>query len=277
MLISVDTAAGSTREVMEGHFESVGELDPAYYPAWIAKLWYLLPRWHGTEESLREFLGEIEIQIKSHPWLFEVMLNYLDIVRGEQRDSFEWSDTKIYEPIKEAFGRRISMHPDSVYLKQRFALYAYRAEDWDRAVSLMDEAGDVYANSGWDSLETYNEYRARTYLKYARGKSNAEILRYAKRALELAPDNYWVVYDVAYTTRLITYDFHSSLALARHSIQLNSEYAPTYWLQAVELVNTNQFDAAVESAEKGLEYAKGNEIKRLLNQVLDAARERTAD
>lgn len=270
-LILIDTYGSKPMDVMEGHFKTATDLDPGYYPAWYNKLWYLLPRWHGSHEMAREHVERATALAEQHPHLYNLGLSYIDIVRGESPDAVDWSDPALYGWIRTGFEQRIARHPDSVLLKLSFALYAYRAEDWTTAVKLMDTIGDRYAKgSGWRSVEVYNRDRARTYLKLD-AKSPARTWELATRALELAPDDYYTVYAAAYRTRHLTHDFETSRALAEHAIALKPDYAPSRWLLAVELCSLGRYDESIEAAEAGLKYAKGEEFTRRLERVMKQA------
>jgi hypothetical protein len=54
-LIDVAKGLGLSREFMEDHFQKAIKLRPRYSPAYRAKMEYLRPRWHGTEEEMLSF------------------------------------------------------------------------------------------------------------------------------------------------------------------------------------------------------------------------------
>lgn len=278
-LVACDTSKGNPRETMEKHFKAATDLDPAYYPAWTAKARYLLPRWHGTPESAREHAMEADKLAEDYPWLHHVTLDYMENLKQSAPDSFEWSEPNMYAWIKSAFESRLSRHPESAYLKQAYALYAYRAEDWELTAELMDEVGDRYTDaSGWASVESYNSFRAKAYMKLARLKSSDKdlALQLATKALRTAPEDYQVVYEVAYMARAITKDFAASLALLEHSVRLNPEYAPTRWLLAADLAELGRYEDAIEAAETALPLARNDRMRERIEHILSFAQRRLA-
>lgn len=275
-LIYADTYKSNPREEMEEHFAAATALAPAHYRAWYAKLWYLLPRWHGTHEEARKHVTEASAMAEAYPWLYQVGLDYAEIV-AQEAGEFDWSDPDFYGWVQSTFEQRLADHPESVYLKQSYALFAYRAKDWATTVRLMDEVGDQYAEgSGWQSLESYNRYRALACIKLS-GNADVprkQVLELALRGLTLAPDYDQVVFEAASRMRWVTNDFETSVKLAEHALRLNPEHVPSYWLLAVDLLNTGRADEAVAAAETGLKYAQSDHYKQLLNDILRVARSR---
>ncbi|HTL55277.1 MAG TPA: hypothetical protein VL361_06335 [Candidatus Limnocylindrales bacterium] len=144
-MLSVELGQGKGRERMELWFKRATDLNPNYYDAFSAKLYYLEPKWHGSPEEMLKFGREC---VDSKKWgghvplilrdAHEALARYLD--KEEQPDY--WKRPEVWKDLKAAFEKFFKLNPDEIGWRHNYALYAYRAEQWEdlnRQIPLLGE------------------------------------------------------------------------------------------------------------------------------------------
>lgn len=133
LMIEVAMAQSRERPQMEIWFERAMAIDPNNYRAAGSKLFYLQPKWHGTQGEMLEFGRQC---LASTNWGGRVPLiladaryeiaNYLD---QPERDRY-WRSPEVWNDIRSSFERVFASEPDSESLHQRYALLAYWCDQW---------------------------------------------------------------------------------------------------------------------------------------------------
>ncbi len=144
-MITVELGQGKGRPRMEMWFKRATDLNPNNYDAFEAKLYYLQPKWHGSPEDMLEFGREC---VKSKKWgghvplvlrdAHESLAKYLE--KDERADY--WKRPEVWKDIKAAFEKFFTLNPEENGWRHNYALYAYRAEQWDdlnRQLPLLGE------------------------------------------------------------------------------------------------------------------------------------------
>ena len=133
-MLRVELGQGKGRARMEMWFQRAAVLNPNYYDAFHAKLYYLEPKWHGSPEDMLEFGREC---VKSKQWGGHVPLILRDAheslakyLKKEQQAAY-WKQPEVWEDLKAAFEKFFALNPGEKGWRHNYALYAYRAEQWD--------------------------------------------------------------------------------------------------------------------------------------------------
>lgn len=140
LMMRVELGQGRGRDRMERWFERAMELDPNSREACTAKLYYLEPKWHGSEKEMLQFARECAT---SEVWGDSVWLvlgdahaNLAQYWTEEKGDTY-WKQPHVWPDIKLAFDRYLKAHPDADQQNNLYAAYAGRCEQWDEFERLL--------------------------------------------------------------------------------------------------------------------------------------------
>jgi len=133
-MISVELGQGKGRARMEMWFKRATDLNPSYYAAFAAKLFYLEPKWYGSPEDMLDFGHEC---VNSKAWGGHVPLVLRDAhealakyVEKDQRANY-WKRPEVWKDIKAAFEKFFALNPEEIGWRHNYAQYAYWAEQWE--------------------------------------------------------------------------------------------------------------------------------------------------
>lgn len=145
-MITLELGQGKGRPRMELWFKRATDLDPNYYDAFEAKRYYLEPKWYGSPEDMLEFGREC---VNSKKWgghtalilrdAHESLARYLD---EADRPAY-WKQPSVWKDIHAAFEKFFELNPDEIGWHHNYALYAYRAEQWDELNRQLPLLGEV--------------------------------------------------------------------------------------------------------------------------------------
>ena len=149
-MMHVELGQSQGRKRLELWFERAMELNPGDYDSCSYKLWYLMPRWHGSYGQMLEF-GR---SCLTHPrWKGEVPLALmraheliaLDVPKEKRREY--WQRKEVWSDVRKSFERFFELNPKDVSWRHNYAWYAWRAGDWDelnRQIPLLGEINYSY-------------------------------------------------------------------------------------------------------------------------------------
>lgn len=169
--IAVAMGLGETRPDMELWFKRAVKADPDNINAYLAKMLYLEPKWHGDGQGqdMLEFARECG---KSGNWKAEIpfLLIYaheeLSTYPRGDRDKYSskpdpkyfafpdvWTDVQsVYEPY-------LKLRPDHHAVRSKYALYAAWAGQWTVANDQFRQLGDKVVKSVFDSPDELERLR----------------------------------------------------------------------------------------------------------------------
>jgi hypothetical protein len=133
-MMTVELGQGRGRQRMELWFKRATDLNPNYIEAFSAKLRYLEPKWYGTPEDMLEFGREC---VASKKWGGHVPLILRDAHEAlagylpKEQQAAYWKRADVWKDLKAAFDKYFDLNPNDVGWHHNYALYAYRAGDWD--------------------------------------------------------------------------------------------------------------------------------------------------
>ncbi len=144
-MINVLLGLDEERGEMELWFKRAMKLNTNNYTACRHKLWYLDPRWHGSDEDLLAFGKEC---VASKAWGGQVPLILADAHKAiqaynytqEPERSTYWQRPEVWPDIQASFDRFFQLNPNAADHHQNYAFYAYRCQQWDelhRQLGLM--------------------------------------------------------------------------------------------------------------------------------------------
>jgi len=129
------------------------EREPDYYQLYFSAAHYLPPRWHGAEGEWEEFAE----QQRRRRGGVEGDILYTRIVwsmGGRYRGSDLFKKSAVsWEQMAAGFDSLVRQRPDSAYVKNAYAHFAYRAGDRKRLLALLGEILDAPDMSIWVNQE----------------------------------------------------------------------------------------------------------------------------
>ena len=145
-MMTVELGQGKGRPRMEMWFKRATDLNPNYYDAFYAKLYYLEPKWYGTPEDMLEFGHEC---VDSKKWggrvplilrdAHEALVKYLP---AEEKVGY-WKRPEVWKDINAAFEKFFILNPKENGWRHNYALYAYKAEQWNVLNRQIPLLGDI--------------------------------------------------------------------------------------------------------------------------------------
>jgi len=145
-MLSVELGQGEGRDRMELWFNRAMAINLNDYDICRAKLYYLEPKWYGSEDDLLAFGWEC---VQSKVWGGKVPLILLDahedICRylDDSEKTNYWKRPDVWLDIQSAFDRFFVLNPDATSWYHNYAWYAYRCERWKELNELIPRLGPV--------------------------------------------------------------------------------------------------------------------------------------
>lgn len=145
-MLTVELGQGKGRPRMEQWFQRAMALNTNYYDACWAKLYYLQPKWYGSRDQMLEFAAEC---LNSTKWGGHVPLIVIDAhdeiakTLGPDARQAYWKRPEVWTDLHMAFEKFFRLNPDATGWHHNFALYAYRAEQWDELNKQIGLLGPV--------------------------------------------------------------------------------------------------------------------------------------
>ena len=148
-MITVMLGQGGGRDRMEVWFNRAMEVNTNDYTACHDKLYYLEPKWYGSDEAQLEFGHEC---VQSTKWGGRVPLILVDAHlyinarnEGEARTNY-WKQPQVWADVQAAYERFFELNPDATDWYHNYAWYAYHAEQWDKLNELIPKLGRINYN-----------------------------------------------------------------------------------------------------------------------------------
>lgn len=145
-MIRVELGLGDGRDNMELWFNRAMNLNPADYDACQSKLYYLTPKWYGSDADQLAFGREC---VTNTDWTGRVPLTLVDAHRQiyDRLDPSEqagyWKRPGVWPDIQSAFDRFFTLNPDAVSWHHNYAWYAYYSGQWDEFLHQITLFGDT--------------------------------------------------------------------------------------------------------------------------------------
>lgn len=146
-MITVMMGQGGARDRMEMWFNRAMEADTNNFDACLRKLKYLGPQWYGSTDDLLTFGREC---VQSKKWGGRVPLILVEAhiginsITDPSKQAEYWKQPQVWTDIQSAYERFFELNPNAggTYYYY-YALYAYRAEQWDKFSELLPKLQPV--------------------------------------------------------------------------------------------------------------------------------------
>jgi peroxiredoxin len=145
-MLTVELGQGKGRDQMELWFQRAMAIDPNDYDACHSKLYYLEPKWHGSDADLIDFGWQC---VESKRWGGHVPLILLDAhealaryVDKTNRADY-WKQPQVWPDIQAAFERFFQLNPGETGWLHNYAWNAYRCGQWAKFNELVTRLGPI--------------------------------------------------------------------------------------------------------------------------------------
>ncbi|HWD91102.1 MAG TPA: DUF4034 domain-containing protein [Verrucomicrobiae bacterium] len=145
-MITVMLGQGGGRDRMELWFNRAMEANTNDYVACNRKLYYLEPKWYGSDEDELAFGREC---VQSTNWGGDVPLTLVDAhsdinsrKTGAAKTNY-WKQPEVWADIQAAYERFFELNPNRLGTYYNYAWYAYHAEQWNKLNELIPKLGVV--------------------------------------------------------------------------------------------------------------------------------------
>ena len=140
-MLTVALGSNYERPQMEVWFTRAMRADPDNLTACNSKLYYLLPRWHGSREAMLEFGNQCvqrveentdrnvelaEMLVSAHKWLAEDWAN----ANPNRDQSGYWMQESVWSDVKRVFTLILERRPNSNHYHSSYASYASSCGKW---------------------------------------------------------------------------------------------------------------------------------------------------
>jgi hypothetical protein len=127
---------------MELWFQRGVKLDPDDFSLYMAKRWYLLPRWYGTDLDVWNFGLECAASDNWSAKIPMILIEGIDDAGG--RDPSIYARPDIWPPVEKVFRAYLDHYPNSVSYRSRFIKCAADGSHWDVAAEQLKILGNEW-------------------------------------------------------------------------------------------------------------------------------------
>lgn len=132
-LIKIAMAENWDRVKMEEQFQRAIKADPSYYQAYLAKLNYLMPKWHGSYEEMFSFARQAAAAAPKSTFI-PMLLAVAYVERFTQlEDKKYFTNIEIWNEMERTFKNLTAEFPDSNIVHAMYGIIASYAEKLDLA------------------------------------------------------------------------------------------------------------------------------------------------
>lgn len=191
-MITVCKGQGTPRDTAQAYYNKGVALDPGHLDTRQRMLEFLKPRWGGTRQAMFEFAREASANAPEDSDLDRILLEAHDdngIDAFGQRDDAYYAQPGVWAEIQPVCERRLAHDPDSPYVLNRTAYYAFHARQYAVAAKLFDRIGARWKALQWQSSRGYLDACIRANAEAGTGKdARAWLKKEAGRAAKTRPD-----------------------------------------------------------------------------------------
>lgn len=152
---------GWNREDYDALFRRAVQLDPDFLTFYKRKIEFLMPYWHGKGLEWTGVLDEaVEATRKSQMTAAYALLVSVGLPEQLTNNKQIFDTSRIAWPkLRESFIDAVSLHPDSLRLLNKAALYASMRQDKEIAKSAFAGIGDNYDPHIWKSKPEFKRWK----------------------------------------------------------------------------------------------------------------------
>lgn len=156
-MLTVELGQGQGRERMNLWFDRAIKADPDDFAAYRAKIYYLEPKWYGSDDDIWNF-GVESAATKNYAARIPLVL--IDAAVGQMKQHPEWfADSQKWPVLESTLRGFLEQYPRSNYYRSVLARFACEGQHWAVAEEQFKILGD-----NWDRFvfpnQRYTEFRA---------------------------------------------------------------------------------------------------------------------
>ncbi|MFP6584478.1 MAG: DUF4034 domain-containing protein [Candidatus Hydrogenedentota bacterium] len=164
-LVRLTGATSQSRRIMKRYFDAAIAINPYHYDAWEDYVFYQLPKWGGSAETVLPLIRECEKAIQpghEFPLLALVArMGYEQLHLADEISETKWSKVRRTQKWANAIIFQLEATPDDVRLLSQTAYYFAYTPYSAKAMEYFERVGDRYPAGGmWPDLYGYNETRS---------------------------------------------------------------------------------------------------------------------
>lgn len=157
--IRVANGLGKRDSVVEELYEKGVAMDAGYPQLYMARAWYLMPRWHGDRGDLEAFARKAAEDASAVPgtgayaWIAHQINSMTATTTFIHR--FEWSANH----LEEGFAEILSVYPDNIWIQNLRARLSSLVGDQEEAKIAFGVIGRDFDTSVWPDKWTYGRWK----------------------------------------------------------------------------------------------------------------------
>jgi hypothetical protein len=156
-MITIATGQSLDRDTMERWFRRAMTADPDCHPACSAKMNYLEPKWHGSEEDAADFARQCYRTKNWYAGLPFVLTDHYSEMAMLLRATGQQVPDKIWDEVEAVHRGNLAVYPDDQWAKTLWLRESVIAGRWKSARAAADKIGDKF----WpDLIGGPDQYRA---------------------------------------------------------------------------------------------------------------------
>jgi hypothetical protein len=135
-MLTVELGDSTGRKGMERWFDNAMQLNPASYDACDAKLYWLMPKWHGSAKEVIAFGREcLSNRVGQIPLILyhghrQLATYHKQTNKGETEADY-WKQPNVWPDVKSSFETFFEVNPEAIGWRHDYAMAAYKCEAWD--------------------------------------------------------------------------------------------------------------------------------------------------
>ncbi len=160
-MMSVELGQNQGRERLDLWYRRAREADPDSMEVIRSKLWYLMPRWHGSHEDMRQFGHELFVE---GDWETSAPMHLIEIHRmisGDKKDPKHYRDPEVWKELSTVYEAAVQVFPKEMMVKSGYCAAACQCEQWAMAKKLFEELGDKVEVKAFGTQKLVDQMRTK--------------------------------------------------------------------------------------------------------------------
>lgn len=160
-MMSVELGQNQGRERLDLWYRRAREADPDSMEVIRSKLWYLMPRWHGSHEEMRQFGHELLVE---GDWETSAPMHLIEIHRmisGDKKDAKHYLEPEVWKELSMVYEAAVQVFPKEMMVKSGYCAAACQCEQWAVAKKLFDELGDKVEVKAFGTKKLVDQMRTK--------------------------------------------------------------------------------------------------------------------
>lgn len=162
---------GRAKYIIKGHFQKAVSILPNCEQAMWQMAFYYSPLWNGSELEMKEFIDRYARKAPKGSPIRLLIVDYHEEVSKNRRMIFKYfGKIKVWNDIRKELEGYLSVHPDHLGVRSRYARMAYYAGKYCVARKQFGLSEDHWEGGGWFSKEWFDKMKAKAHEKCEKKK-----------------------------------------------------------------------------------------------------------